>query len=214
MRLVSTRGESHPVDFRGALLSGLASDGGLYTPETWPRLTPEELAGFSGRGYQALAQRVLAELSGHAFSPAALAGMVERAYAPFRHAATAPLVQVDDNLFVLELFHGPTLAFKDFAMRMLAEMLEEELASSGRKATIVCATSGDTGSAAVDAFAKRANIALYALYPEGRVSEVQRRQMTSVDAPNVAALSVDGTFDDCQSIVKSMFAHADSRSRR
>jgi threonine synthase len=205
MRLVSTRGEAPVTDFRGALLSGLADDGGLYTPDSWPQI---DIRGLAGSSYAALAQTILAPLTGHAFAPADLAGMIGRAYAPFRHAATAPLVQIADNLFVLELFHGPTLAFKDFAMRMLAEMLEAGLTAAGRQAAIVCATSGDTGSAAVDAFAGRSRISLHALYPDGRISPVQRRQMTTVQASNVAALAVDGSFDDCQAIVKGLFAHA------
>lgn len=206
-RLISTRGLAPVTDFRGALMSGLARDGGLFTPERWPVLARTGIKSLAGHPYNDVAEHVLAPLVAGAFSRDELRGMIERAYAPFRHAATCPLIEIDTHLFVLELFRGPTLAFKDFAMRLLAEMLSHELSRTGREATIVCATSGDTGSAAIDAFADKANIRLFALYPHGRVSEVQRRQMTTVNAPNVGAIAIEGTFDDCQTLVKAMFAH-------
>ncbi len=203
---ISTRGDSAPLSFTDALLAGLARDGGLYVPERWPTLDPATIAGFAGRSYASVAAAVLGTLTADESPEAELAHAVEAAYATFRHPATCPLVQVGDNLFVLELFHGPTLAFKDVAMQLLGRLMDGALAARGRKATIVGATSGDTGSAAVAAFSGSPNVDVFILYPHGRVSEVQRRQMTSVDAPNVHAIAIDGTFDDAQAMVKGLFA--------
>jgi threonine synthase len=205
MRHISTRGDAPALSFTDAMLAGLARDGGLYVPESWPQLGQAEIAAFAGRPYAEVAEAVLSRLTGGEFEPATLRAMVEAAYATFRHPAVCPLVQIGDNLFVQELFHGPTLAFKDVAMQLLGRMMDGALAARGRRATIVGATSGDTGSAAVSAFEGSERVDVFILYPHGRVSEVQRRQMTSVAAPNVHALAVEGSFDDCQAIVKALF---------
>jgi threonine synthase len=205
---ISTRGEASPLSFTDALLAGLARDGGLYVPETWPTLALEAIAGFAGRPYPEVAKAVLGALIGDELEAADLGRMIDEAYAPFRHPATCPLVQIGDNLFVQELFHGPTLAFKDVAMQLLGRLMDHVLAARGQRATIVGATSGDTGSAAVAAFAGSARVDVFILYPHGRVSEVQRRQMTSVPDANVHAIAIDGTFDDAQALVKGMFANA------
>lgn len=205
---VSTRGEAPPLGFIDALLTGLARDGGLYMPESWPVLSREAIASFAGRRYADVAKNVIAPLVDGEIPAPELGRMVEEAYASFRHPAVCPLVQVGDNLFVLELFRGPTLAFKDLAMQLLAKLMDHALKARGARATIVGATSGDTGSAAVEAFKGLDQVDVFILYPNGRVSDVQRRQMTTVAAPNVYAIAIDGTFDDCQALVKAMFGHA------
>jgi threonine synthase len=202
---VSTRGEAPALGFADALLAGLARDGGLYMPQTWPGLTRDAIAGFAGQPYAEVAKAVLGPLTGGDIPEKAFGAMVDEAYAGFRHPAVCPLVQCGDNLFVLELFHGPTLAFKDVAMQLLGRLMDHVLKARGARATIVGATSGDTGSAAVEAFKGLDQVDIFILYPEGRVSEVQRWQMTTVDAPNVHAVAVEGTFDDCQAAVKAMF---------
>ena len=205
---VSTRGEAPAIGFTDALLTGLARDGGLYMPESWPVLARETIQGFAGRPYAEVAKAVLGPLTGGEIPPADLSRMIDEAYASFRHPAVCPLVQLDDNLFLLELFHGPTLAFKDVAMQLLGKLMDHALQARGTRATIVGATSGDTGSAAVEAFKGLDQVDIFILYPHGRVSDVQRRQMTTVDGPNVHAIAVEGTFDDCQSAVKAMFNNA------
>ncbi len=204
---VSTRGEAPALSFSDALLTGLARDGGLYLPQSWPTLSATEIAGFAGKPYTSVAERVLGALSDGDIESGALSGMIREAYAGFRHPAVCPLTQIGDNLFVLELFHGPTLAFKDVAMQLLGRLMDHVLGQRGQRATIVGATSGDTGGAAIDAFKGLKSVDVFILYPEGRVSDVQRRQMTTVDAPNVHAIAVEGTFDDCQNLVKAMFNH-------
>jgi threonine synthase len=206
---VSTRGDAAPLSFSDALLAGLARDGGLYLPESWPVIPKGEIAALAGARYADAAKRVLRPLVDGEIADADLDAMIEAAYAGFRHDAVCPLNQLGDNLFLLELFHGPTLAFKDVAMQLLGRLMDHVLRKRGARATIVGATSGDTGSAAVEAFRGLDQVDIFILYPHGRVSEVQRRQMTSVDAGNVHALAVDGTFDDCQNIVKALFQHAD-----
>ena len=205
---VSTRGEAPAISFTDALLAGLARDGGLYVPERWPALSRDAIAAFAGSRYAEVAKAVMGALVDGEIAAPDLGRMIAAAYAPFRHPAVAPLVQIGDNLFVLELFHGPTLAFKDVAMRLLAQLMDHALKARGGRATIVGATSGDTGSAAVDAFTGLDQVDVFILFPHGRVSDVQRRQMTTVDAANVQAIAVDGTFDDCQALVKAMFNHA------
>lgn len=205
MKYVSTRGAAPVLDFEDAALTGLARDGGLYVPESWPRLTPDHIAGFAGKPYAQVAAQVMAPFMGGAMASEELREMLARAYAPFRHPAAAPLIQTGPNEFILELFHGPTLAFKDFAMQVLAPIMERALVRRGDRAAIVAATSGDTGGAAVEAFAGRERIDLFVLHPEGRTSEVQRKQMTTVDAPNVHNVAVRGNFDDAQAIVKALF---------
>ncbi|HEY8382987.1 MAG TPA: threonine synthase [Microvirga sp.] len=205
---VSTRGEAPAIGFTDALLTGLARDGGLYLPETWPSLSRKTIESFAGMAYADVAKAVLWPLVGGEIGDADLDRMVEEAYASFRHPAVCPLVQLDDNLFVLELFHGPTLAFKDVAMQLLGRLMNHVLKARGGRATIVGATSGDTGSAAVEAFSGLDQVDIFILYPHGRVSDVQRRQMTTVASPNVHAIAVEGTFDDCQNALKAMFNHA------
>lgn len=204
---VSTRGEAPALSFSDALLAGLARDGGLYVPKTWPALEPSEIAGFAGKPYAQVAERVLGALTDGDIEGKALGEMIAKAYSGFRHPAVCPLTQIGENLFVLELFHGPTLAFKDVAMQLLGRLMDHVLSLRGERATIVGATSGDTGGAAIDAFKGLKSVDVFILYPQGRVSDVQRRQMTTVDAENVHAIAVEGTFDDCQNLVKAMFNH-------
>jgi threonine synthase len=193
------------------MLAGLARDGGLYVPDIgaagWPQLGPKTIAAFAGRPYAEVAVEVIRPFVGDAIGEADLARMAREAYGTFRHPAVAPLTQLDANTFALELFHGPTLAFKDLAMQLLSRLMDHALAARGERRTIVVATSGDTGSAAVEAFRGRNQVDLVVLFPQGRVSDVQRRMMTTVDAGNVSALAIEGTFDDCQAIVKGLFNH-------
>jgi threonine synthase len=211
MRYVSTRGEAAPRDFEGVLLAGLAEDGGLFLPETWPVLTAADWRRLRGLPYPELAARIMALFTGGQPSEADLRALLAEAYAGFGHAAVCPLVQLDARVFALELFHGPTLAFKDMAMQALGRLFDTTLARRGERVTIVGATSGDTGSAAIEACRDRAAVDVVILHPEGRTSEVQRRQMTTVLSPNIANLAVEGSFDDCQDLVKAMFADAPFR---
>ena len=206
MEYVSTRGEAPVLDFEDVTLAGLAGDGGLYVPRAWPRFTEAEIAAMAGLPYAELAARVMLPFVGDSLSPERLGELCERAYARFAHEAVTPLVQLDERHWLLELFHGPTLAFKDVALQLLGLLFEEFLARSERTLTIVGATSGDTGSAAIDAVAGRESVRIVMLHPEGRVSDVQRRQMTTVLAPNVHNVAVDTDFDACQAMVKRMFA--------
>ena len=205
MKYVSTRGEPPPLGFIDTLLAGLAPDGGLYCPETWPRLSPAEIAGFAGRPYAEVAADILGRFAGGEIPAADLGSVCAEAYASFDHPAVAPLVQLAPDRFLLELFHGPTLAFKDLAMQLLGRLYGHVLARRGRTMTIVCATSGDTGGAAVEAFAGLAGVRIVVLFPEGRISEVQRRFMTTTTASNVRSVAVAGDFDDCQAILKALF---------
>ena len=211
MRYVSTRGQAPARDFEGVLLAGLAEDGGLFVPETWPTLSPADLRAMRGLSYPEIASRVLQPFVGEAVAPDELSRLCRESYAGFERPAVAPLVQLETNLWSLELFHGPTLAFKDLAMQLLGRLFDLVLRRRGNRITIVGATSGDTGSAAIEACRDRAQIDLAILHPQGRTSEVQRRQMTTVAAANVLNLAVDGTFDDCQDLVKAMFADAPFR---
>jgi len=213
VRYVSTRGEAPPLDFVEVTLAGLARDGGLYVPESWPRLTEATIAGFAGRPYAEVAVEVIRPFVGDAIAVGELSRMVREAYGSFRHPAIVPLVQLGESSFMLELFHGPTLAFKDVAMQLLARLMDHVLAARGERTTVVVATSGDTGGAAVEAFRGRARTDLFVLFPAGRISEVQRRMITTAKDANVYALAIDGTFDDCQAIVKGMFNHHDFRDR-
>ncbi len=206
MRYISTRGGAPSVDFTDALLAGLAPDGGLYVPETWPRFSAEQIAAFAGKPYAEVAAAVLGAFAGDSLSPEAIAQDCAAAYASFTHASVTPLRQLEPGRWLLELFHGPTLAFKDVAMQLLARLYDRVLAERKRTLTIVCATSGDTGGAAVEAFRGSPHVKLVALYPEGRISEVQRRFMTAAAEDNIRCVAVDGTFDDCQAILKSLFA--------
>ncbi len=206
-RYVSTRGEAPALGFCDVMLAGLARDGGLYLPETWPQLGTEAMAGFFGRPYWEVAVEVIRPFVGGEITDADLGRLANEAYAGFRHPAVVPLDQIGPHQFLLELFHGPTLAFKDVAMQLIARLMDHVLAQRARRTTIVVATSGDTGGAAVDAFAGLDNVDLVVLFPHGRISDVQRRMMTTAAAANVHALAVEGTFDDCQAMVKALFNH-------
>jgi threonine synthase len=205
MDYISTRGGAPALDFAGATLAGLASDGGLYLPREWPRFSEAEIAAMAGLSYAELAQRVMQPFVGDSLTPERLLELTRAAYGRFAHAAVTPLVQLDHRHWLLELFHGPTLAFKDIALQLLGLLFEEFLGRTGGNLTIVGATSGDTGSAAIDAVAGREGVDIFMLHPRGRVSDVQRRQMTTVLAPNVHNIAIDGSFDDGQAMVKRMF---------
>ncbi len=213
MKYISTRGQAPALDFEAVTLAGLACDGGLYVPETWPRFSTEEIGSMAGLSYVETAVRVCLPFVGSAFTEAELRALLTRAYAGFEHAAVVPLVQLDARNWLLELFHGPTLAFKDVAMQGLGLFFETFLARSGRHLTVIGATSGDTGSAAIHALAGCDGVEVFMLHPKGRVSEVQRRQMTTVLAPNIHNIAIDGTFDDAQALVKAMFNDADFAGR-
>jgi threonine synthase len=213
VRYVSTRGEAPPLGFMDVTLAGLARDGGLYVPESWPRLTPAQISGFAGRPYAEVAVEVIRPFAGDAITEADLSRLAREAYGTFRHPAVVPLSQVGANTFLLELFHGPTLAFKDVAMQLLARLMDHALAARGERTTVVVATSGDTGGAAVEAFRGRERTDLFVLFPKGRISDVQRLMMTTAPDDNVHAIAVEGTFDDCQAIVKGLFNHHSFRDR-
>jgi threonine synthase len=205
MRYVSTRGDAPVLGFADAVLAGLARDGGLYVPQTWPQFSAADIRAMRGLPYADLAIRVLTPFLGGEIATPVFERLVREAYATFRHQAVCPLVQTGPNTFILELFHGPTLAFKDVAMQLLARLMDHVLTERGQRATIVGATSGDTGGAAIDAFAGRDRTDIFVLFPHGRVSPVQQRQMTTSTAANVQALAIEGNFDDCQGLLKDMF---------
>lgn len=202
MKYISTRGQADPVDFVEACLTGLAPDGGLYVPENWPQIAPAQ----PGESYVAVAARILGAFAGDSLSKEDVEGLCKRAYASFSHHAVAPLAQSGANAFIMELHHGPTLAFKDVAMQFIAQLYDLVLSRRGERMSVVCATSGDTGGAAAAAFADASQVDLYILHPHERVSPVQRLFMTTTGAENVHNLAVDGDFDDCQALVKLMFA--------
>ncbi len=205
MRYISTRGAAPTLNFAEAMMTGLARDGGLYVPEAVPRMALGDIAALAGLPYEEVAFRVMRPYLGDAFTDDGFRSLIAAAYRGFGHPARAPLRQLAPGHFLMELFHGPTLAFKDFAMQLIGQMMQAVLARTGARITIVGATSGDTGSAAMEAFRGLANVDLFILYPHGRVSEVQRRQMTTPAEANVHALAMDGDFDDCQAAVKEMF---------
>ncbi|MFA5898667.1 MAG: threonine synthase [Hyphomicrobium sp.] len=213
MNYISTRGEAPPSGFEDVVLAGLARDGGLYVPQTWPTLTPEKIASFAGMSFADVAVEVIHPFADGAISRDELRAMAVDAYGRFGHPAVTPLVQIGTNRWVLELFHGPTLAFKDVAMQLLARLMDRVLAARGQRATIVGATSGDTGGAAIEAFRGSPHVDIAVLFPEGRVSDVQRRMMTTPTESNVHAIAVRGNFDDCQSLVKAMFNDHGFRDR-
>lgn len=213
MKYVSTRGDAPIIGFSDVLLAGLARDGGLYLPQEYPQFSPEQIRAMRGKSYVEIALAVLTPFIGGEIPQADFEKMVREAYGAFRHEAVCPLVQTGANEFVLELFHGPTLAFKDVAMQLLGRMMDYVLAQRGERATIIGATSGDTGGAAIEAFGGRDNTDIFILFPHGRVSSVQQRQMTSSGFSNVHALSIEGNFDDCQNLVKAMFNDLDFRDR-
>ena len=211
MKYISTRGAAPVLSFEEAMLTGLARDGGLYLPETIPQLSHAEIAALEGVSYEEAAFRIMRPYIGDTFTDDEFRAIIARAYEGFGHAARAPLVQLDSGHFMLELFHGPTLAFKDFAMQLIGQLFEASLKRSGKRVCIVGATSGDTGSAAIEAFRGLEAVDVFILYPHGRVSEVQRRQMSTPLESNVHAIALDGHFDDCQARVKDMFNDFDFR---
>ncbi|WP_424939354.1 threonine synthase [Aliiroseovarius sp. S253] len=211
MRYISTRGDAPVLSFEDAMLTGLARDGGLYVPETVPTMAKDEIAALAGLSYEEIAFRVMRPFVGDTFTDEEFKEIIAKAYAGFGHDARAPLVQLGPNHFLLELFHGPTLAFKDFAMQLIGQLFQVALSRRGEKVTIVGATSGDTGSAAIEAFKGLDAVDVFILFPHGRVSEVQRRQMTTPSESNVHALAMDGDFDDCQARLKDMFNDFDFR---
>jgi threonine synthase len=213
MEYISTRGSAPALDFEGATLAGLANDGGLYVPREWPRFSQAEIAAMAGLPYAVLAQRIMQPFVGDSLTPERLLELTTAAYGRFAHKAVTPLKQFDEQQWLLELFHGPTLAFKDVALQLLGLLFEEFLGRSNQNLTIVGATSGDTGSAAIDAVAGRAKVDIFMLHPKGRVSDVQRRQMTTMLAPNVHNIAIDGSFDDAQAMVKRMFNDTAMTSR-
>jgi threonine synthase len=211
VQYISTRNGRTPPErlaFDDVLLAGLARDGGLYVPAAWPSLSPDQLRALRGQSYAEIAAAMIAPFVGAAIDVPALHRLIEGAYAGFGHAAVAPLKELGSELWLLELFHGPTLAFKDYALQLVGPLFEHVLRRRGERVTIIGATSGDTGSAAIEACRDRNSLDVFILYPEGRVTEVQRRQMTTVPSANVHAIAVRGTFDDCQDLVKAMFADA------
>ena len=211
MHYISTRGSAPSLDFAGVLLAGLAADGGLYVPADWPHFSSEDLRAYRGLPYPELVARILQPFVGDYFPFAILRDLTHKAYASFTHPAIVPLVELDHDLWAMELFHGPTLAFKDMALQLLGHLFEYVLDQRGEHITIVGATSGDTGSAAIESCRDRKNIHVVILHPAGRTSEVQRRQMTTVLSPNIANIAVEGTFDDCQDLVKALFADTNFR---
>jgi threonine synthase len=213
MRYISTRGEAPSLNFEEVTLAGLASDGGLYVPESWPGLSRDEIAELAGLSYVETAVRVMRPFVGDSLGEAELRALCESAYGRFVHVGVTPLVQLDERNWLLELFHGPTLAFKDVALQLLGPLFERFLRDRDTHLTVVGATSGDTGSAAIDALAGRAKVDIFMLHPLGRVSDVQRRQMTTVLAPNVHNIAIEGSFDDAQAMVKAMFGDKGFASR-
>ena len=213
MHYYSTRGQDGPLGYEDALLSGLARDGGLYLPETWPKFSHKDIAAMQGLSYAELAGRIMTPFCVGEVDEAELTAMARDAYADFDHPDIAPFATLQDNLHVLELFHGPTIAFKDYAMQFLARAFDRALQKKQQHAVIVGATSGDTGSAALEAFKGRDAVDVFILFPEGRVSPVQQRQMTSVIADGAHAVSVAGDFDDCQAIVKALFNDLEFRDQ-
>jgi threonine synthase len=213
VRYISTRGEAPSQGFIDVALAGLAADGGLYVPERWPSIDAATIAGYAGQPYAEIACDIIARFTGGEIAAGDLARMTREAYDTFRHPAVVPLVQIGPNTFVLELFHGPTLAFKDLAMQLLARLMDHALELRRERTTIVVATSGDTGGAAVEAFGGRTQVDVVVLFPQGRVSDVQRRMMTTSPHDSVHAIAVEGTFDDCQALVKGMFNHPSFRNR-
>ena len=213
MKYVSTRGEAPDLDFADVLLTGLARDGGLYVPGAWPKLSRGEIRELRGRSYADIAVRVMIPFIGGDIPEADFAAMVRETYAGFGHPAVAPLKQIDEDLWLCELFHGPTLAFKDYPLQLVGRLFDHVLSKRGQRVTIVGATSGDTGSAAIESCRDKDSIDIFILHPHGRVTDVQRRQMTTVTSANVHNIAIQGTFDDCQDIVKALFADLPFRDR-
>ena len=213
MRYISTRGDAPELGLDDVLLTGLARDGGLYVPDGWPRFSPDEIRAMRELDYADLAARIIAPFADGSVCAGELPALIRSAYAGFDHPEVAPLVRLDRNTWLMELFHGPTLAFKDYALQILGRMFDRVLGHRDQRVTVVGATSGDTGSAAIEACRDRDAIDIFILFPRGRVSPVQQLQMTTVDAPNVHAIALEGTFDDCQDMVKALFNDLAFRDR-
>lgn len=213
MKYVSTRGQAPALNFCDAILTGLARDGGLYVPETWPQVSKQDIANFANKPYADVAFDIISRFVGDDIAPENLRTMIDEAYATFGHQSVTPITEIAPGQFVQELFHGPTLAFKDVAMQFLGRAMDHVLGSKNARATIVGATSGDTGSAAIEAFRGRENTDIFILHPKGKTSPVQRCQMTTVLDANVHNIAIEGTFDDCQDIVKTMFNNHSFRDR-
>lgn len=213
MEYISTRGEAPVLNFEEVVLTGLARDGGLYVPKTWPQLSKAEIRALAGKSYAEVAAEILQPFLGDCISPEDFREMTEKAYGAFSHKAVVPLSQLKENDFLMELYHGPTLAFKDVALQLLGLLYDHLLQRRGKKVTIVGATSGDTGSAAIEACRGRDAVDIFILHPAGRVSDVQRKQMTTVLDSNVHNIAVEGDFDDCQAMVKAMFNDHDFRDQ-
>jgi threonine synthase len=213
LKFISTRGSAPALSFEGALLAALADDGGLFMPETWPQLSPDEIAALAGLDYAGAAYRVMSPFLEGDPCLDDLEEVLSEAYDSFHHPAVAPLAQIGPNSFMLELFHGPTLAFKDLAMQVVSRFMNRALKRRGQRATVVGATSGDTGAAAIEAFRGLDAIDVFILHPKGRVSDVQRRQMTTATEANIHNIAVEGTFDDCQAIVKALFGDRELNAR-
>ena len=213
MKYVSTRGEAPDLSFEEVLLTGLARDGGLYLPESWPTFSSEEIKSMRGKSYQEIAFMVMSPYVCPEIPEDDFKGLIEKAYSTFRHDAIVPLSQIDNNEWILELYHGPTLAFKDVALQLLGHLFDYVLTKRGEKITIVGATSGDTGSAAIDCVQGRACADIFMLHPKGRVSDVQRRQMTTVIEGNVHNIAIEGDFDNCQALVKALFNDLEFRDQ-
>lgn len=211
MRYISTRGKAPVLNFEEVVLTGLARDGGLYLPESWPQFSTDEILGLAGKSYADAAAFLLQPFLGDSIAPADFSEMTKKAYGAFSHRAVVPVSQLGSNEFLMELYHGPTLAFKDVALQLLGLLYDHLLARRGKRVTIVGATSGDTGSAAIEACRGREAVDIFILHPKGRVSDVQRRQMTTVLDTNVHNIAVEGDFDDCQAMVKAMFNDHDFR---
>jgi threonine synthase len=212
LHYVSTRGGAGVRDFAGVVLTGLAEDGGLFVPQSWPQLSERDLIELRGHGYGDVAMRVMQPFVGDALDQPTLARLIEEAYATFEHPAVTPLRQIDSETWLLELFHGPTLAFKDCALQLLGRLMSHFLERDKQRLTIIGATSGDTGSAAIEACRDRDGLEIFILHPKGRISDVQRRQMTTVTSGNVHNIAIEGTFDDCQALVKDLFGDAEFRN--
>ena len=205
MNYISTRGNAKKLNFEEVLLKGLAEDGGLYIPESIPMMSSDEIKSLSKKTYQDIAFHIIKKFTGETFPDSILKEMIFASYKNFTNTSIAPLIEYEKDKYIMELFHGPTLAFKDIAMQLISRMLDFILTKKDMNSTIVCATSGDTGGAAVDAFSSNCRVKLFVLLPNGKVSDVQRKMMTTVKSSNTKILSVDGTFDDCQNIVKNLF---------
>ena len=213
MRYLSTRGIAPELNFDDVLITGLARDGGLYLPMDWPQFSSEDLRAFGSLSYPELAAKVMRPFLGDTITRDVFDNLVEATYRQFTHPLVAPLKQFESNIWLMELFHGPTLAFKDYAMQILGRLFDQALLARGKRTTIVGATSGDTGSAAIEACKDREAIDVFIFFPKDRVSLIQQRQMTTVDADNIHAIALEGTFDDCQDMVKALFNNLEFRDK-